>query len=303
MSVHPTLGWDLVLLILLRFMMSQWTSHEQSLCLIIPKLASAGALRPPKESDKSAELLGLSSPITRAAEQTFAALTNVLGGTSPQWDLIEPLAVETWRYLDVLPSLPPASDRAPLETFRKPLVSLLTAVSQNTQELRLASISGKTLTLISRIKASKSDRISSGMLCTLIVAFGQNPTFLTGAHEYIKCAGADMFGDAERTKIPDSLISLLISSVSDVRRYSLCILDLLSKAKAETPSEIIKAETPSEIIRAAIRVEETPLVISNQRNLAMYVRKLGVDYARHSKDSWEYRIIPYYCFGTSFTLS
>lgn len=271
-------------------MMSRWTSHERSLCLIIPKLASAGAFRPPKESNNSSELLGPSSPITRAAEQSFTALTNVLSQTLPQWDSIDQLAAQIWRYLDVLPSLLPASDRTPLEAFRKPLVSLLMAISRNTHELRLAPVSGKALALIGQIKASNSNKLSSGVLCTLIVAFEKNPSFLAGAHEYVKRVGASMFDDAERTKLSDSLISTLISSIGDVRRYSLYILDLLSK---------VKAETPSDIIRAAMMAEEIPLVISNQRNLAMYVRKLGIDYAHHSKDSWEHRIVPYYCFGTS----
>jgi U3 small nucleolar RNA-associated protein 20 len=278
-------------LIVFRFMTSQWSSHERLLLLLIPKLVSAGALRPPKESDKPAEMLGPKSHITRAAVQSFSALTDVLSSTtSPQWARIEPLAIQAWRYMDVLPPVLPAGDHASLETFRKPLVALLMAVSENTRELRLASVAGKALALISQIDLSKSDRISSGIPCTLVVAFGQNPSFLAGAHEYIKRAGADIFNDAEIQELSESLISTLLSSTGNVRRYSLCILDLLSKANVGTPSDTI---------RTATAVEEIPLLASNQRNLAMYVRKLGMDYPHHPKNSWERRIVPYYCFGTS----
>lgn len=279
------------MLIVFRFMTSQWPSHERLLLLLIPKLVSAGALRLPKESDKSTEMLGPNSNITRAAGQSFSALTDALSPTtSPQWARIEPLAIQAWRYMDVLPSVLPAGDHTPLETFRRPLVALLMAVSENTRELRLASVAGKALALIGQIEASEPDRISSGIPCTLIVAFGQNPSFLAGAHEYIKRAGADMFNDAERQALSESLISTLVSSTSDVRRYSLYILDLLSKANVGTTSDTI---------RIATTVEEIPLLASNQRNLAMYVRKLGMDYPHHPKDSWEHRIVPYYCFGTS----
>ena len=272
-------------------MTSQWTSHEQSLCLIIPKLASAGALQLPKENEKSADIISPKSAISSGALKTFQNLTTVFEQGAIEWDQVEPTTVIAWRYLDVLSALLPASNYSHMDTFYEQLVSLLVSVSRHTAEMRLAGLTGKTLALLSHVKPGKKSEtagITSAQLVDLFEAFGKNSTFLSGAHDYLKLVGVKMFSKDELTRLSDSLIQRLTSSSGDVRRISLYILDLLNKSITGKSSDLI---------RTACMVEEIPLAISNQRNLAMYARKLGMDYHLVGKDSWEYRIVPYYCFG------
>lgn len=276
-------------------MASQWTTQEWSLCLIIPKLAAAGALQLPKENEKSADIINPKSAISAGALKAFQTLTSSLEQDTIEWGQVEPIAVIAWRYLDVLSSLLSANDYAHIDTFSEQLISLLTSVSRHSTETHFAGLAGKALSLISHVKPGKKDQsagVSSLQITNLIEAFGQNSTFLNGVLDYMKCTGVEMLGKEEMTRLSDSLIPRLTSPSGDVRRVSLYILELLSKATTGKSSDLI---------RTACMVEEIPLAISNQRNIAMYVRKLGMDYHQVQKDSWEYRIVPYYCFGVWFT--
>ena len=274
----------------LRFILSQWASHERALCLLVPKLASAGALQPWRGHEKSLDILNPNSPIVAGALRELEAITSMLDGDAADWGRLEPLAITTWRYLDVLSSLLPANNHSCVETFHKPLVSLLEGICRHAQEKRLATLAGKALSLVSRVKAPEQTVELPGQLVSLVVAFGHNFTFLNGAHEYIKRAGVQgLIRDEEASALGESLISRLASPSGDVRRLSLYILALLSRAR--------EGEEASGIARTAAAVEEIPLTISNQRNIAMYVRKLGMDYRQIPKDSWGYRIVPHYCFG------
>jgi U3 small nucleolar RNA-associated protein 20 len=269
-------------------MSSQWSSHERSLCLLVPKLASVGAMQFSTEGGKFPDLIGPQSPISSGALQAFTSFNLTLCGGSIEWDQAEQLAITSWRYLDVLSTQLSASDGAHVEPVYGQLVSLLKAASRHPQQLRLAPLCGKALDLIGHFQPATSEGISSTDLSELIVAFGQNSTFLKGALQYVKLVGANIFNEPDIARASDSLISRLLSPNGDVRRLSLYVLELLSKAKTQRTSDIIKAAT---------MVEEIPLNISNQRNVAMYVRKLGIDYQHVTADSLEYRIVPYYCFG------
>jgi U3 small nucleolar RNA-associated protein 20 len=273
-----------------RFMSSQWSSHERTLCLIVPKLASIGVPQFSAEGGKSLDLVGPQSPISVGASQAFTSLTFALGRDQMEWDQTEQLAIMGWRYIDVLSAQLPASDSAHVETVYTQLVSLLRVASRHLHEPRLAPLCGKALYLIGNFKPANLDGISSTQLSQLIIAFGHNSTFLNGALQYIKLVRADIFNDQDAVLVSDSLISRLISPSGDVRRLSLYILELFPKSRTQRTSNIIKAAT---------MVEEVPLNITNQRNVAMYVRKLGIDYQHAEVESWEYRIVPHYCFGTS----
>jgi hypothetical protein len=272
-------------------MISQWSSHERTLCLLIPKLAFTDALQLAKENEKSFDIINPKSSITAGALQALEALTSRLASDTVEWDQLEPLVVLGWRYLDVLSSLLPTNDHTHVMIFHELLISLLGSISNHVKEQRLAALAGKALILVSHVKTprqTQSTGLSSGQLVALIIAFGQNPTFLKGALEHIKRVGVQMFSEEETSSLSDSLILRLTSPSGDVRRLSLYTLELLSKAREAGESDII---------RTAAMVEEIPLAISNQRNIAMYVRKLGMDYRQLAKNSWGYRIVPYYCFG------
>lgn len=274
----------------LRFALSQWASHERTLCLLVPKLASTGALQTADE--KSLDILNPNSPIVAGALRELEAITSMLAGDAAGWDRLEPLAIASWRYLDVVSCLLPANNHAHVEAFRKPLVFLLEGVCRHAQEHRLAALAGKALSLLSHVKTPKQAETEaelSRQLVSLVAAFGHNPTFLNGAYEYIKRAGVQGFiRDEEANALGESLIPRLASPSGDVRRLLLCILALFSRASEGEAAAIV---------RTAAAVEEIPLTISNQRNIAMYVRKLGMDYRQIPKDSWAYRIVPHYCFG------
>ena len=274
-----------------RFVLSQWASHEWTLCLLIPKLASTGAL--PRTHEKPLHILSPNSPIVAGALRELEAITSMLAGGAADWDRLEPLAIASWRYLDVVSCLLSANNHAHVETFRKPLVFLLEGVCRHAQEKRLAALAGKALSLLSHVQTptpAGTEAELSRQFVSLVAAFGHNPTFLNGAYEYIKRAGVQGFiRDEEANALGESLISRLASPSGDVRRLLLYILALFSRAR--------EGEETTVIIRTAATVEEIPLTISNQRNIAMYVRKLGMDYRQIPKDSWAYQIVPHYCFG------
>ncbi|KAA8909474.1 armadillo-type protein [Sphaerosporella brunnea] len=271
-----------------RFMSSQWSHHERSLCFVVPKLASAGTIQFSTEGGKFPDIVGPKSLISSGALQAFTSFTSTLGGAPMEWDEAEQLAIASWQYLDILATQLSVSDGAHVEPVYASLISLLKAASRHSEEHRLAPICGKSLHLISHYKPGRSEGISSVDLSQLILAFGNNSTFLNGVLQYLKLVGAGIFDEHDLARVSDSLILRLLSPSGDVRRLSLYVLDFLSKASAQQTSGIIKA---------AAMVEEIPLNLSNQRNVAMYVRKIGIDYQHVESSSWEYRIAPHYCFG------
>ena len=174
------------------------------------------------------------------------------------------------------------------------MVTIITSIATGVENRKLAPIAGKALSFLSqldKVKKERTTKLPSSTLRTLIERFHSNTAFLAGVLAYIKTAGIELFSIDEQKQISDSLRSNLASPSHETRRASISILEIFSKYWNA------KSDDASETLRTMGLIEDTPFLISNQRNLAMYVRKLGMEYAHIPRDSPERQLVPWYCFG------
>jgi U3 small nucleolar RNA-associated protein 20 len=259
------------------------------LALVVPKLVSAGALQLSSDNDPLSEGLDSSSQVSMEIIGAFSKLELALKPADYGWDQLEPIAVIAWRYFDVVSSLLPACKPRFKDILYEHISSLVLAMATRCEVHGLATLIGKALGILSHMTPSAQiprTGVSSTKLCDFIAAYGQNPAFLKGLVDYLKGVGVKTVNKEEIQRMTDISIQLLTSPGDEVRYLILSLLELLSQ---ET--------MPSDIIRTAKMIEEIPFTLSNQRNVAMYVRKLGVDYSQAESNSWGRRMIPYYCFG------
>lgn len=273
-----------------RFIVAQWAKHEDALCLLIPKIAAAGSLTPPKEQEASAaaDLLGPKSPLTlgtkRAIQDFCTALESSTGINSSS-----PQLVTAWQYLNVLASLPFTGASFPDDIVER-LGWLLQKVFSLLNTSTLAPLAGKALSLYSRGKGSQIKTLSE-LLCKSLPTLGGNAVFLQGTVDFILLPEFKaVAGEAWIDTAAEKLITNLASSSHEIRQLSLRCLELLHAHR--NPENQLSA-----CINTAQIVESTPLTIVNARNVAMYVRRLGIEYATVPEGTWERRIVPYYCFG------
>lgn len=276
--------------LLRRFIVSQWSSHEDALCLLIPKLSTAGSLTPSKEQETStaADLLSSKSPLLLATTTAIQAVHTAL--ESPvDHGTITPLIFHAWKYLDVLLSLRFTAASYPKD-FIERLEWLLQKILSTTEITGFASLVGKALSLYSRGKDSQKKTLVE-QLYKSFPKLGDNAVFLQGTAEFIMLPSfKDMVHEGSVGEMVEKLITNLASPSHEVRALSLRCLEVLYAYKSS-------GNQVSEIINTAKIIEDTPLVVNNARNIAMYVRRLGIEYVSICKESWERRIVPYYCFG------
>lgn len=270
--------------------MSQWTSHEDALCLLIPKLSAAGSLTPSKEQETSvaADLLGPKSPLTRGANKAIQAVYKALDSPS-DLDTLNPQVIRAWQYLDVLSSLPFSTTSIQADVIEC-LERLLQKIFSLTDNARFAPLVGKALSLYSRGKGSQT-KVLSEPLCKSFPSLGGNAVYLQGVVDFVLLPSFKSSArEAWVETMADKLITNLASPSHGVRQLSLRCLELLWAYR--NPEHQV-----SECINTAKVIEDTPLTIVNARNVTMYVRRLGSEYAAVEEGSWERRIVPYYCFG------
>lgn len=273
-----------------RFIVSQWTFHEDALCLLIPKLSAAGSLTPSKEAEASvaADLLGPKSPLTSGAKVAIQAVRAALE-TPQDSATMRPLLVRAWQYLNVLSSLPLSATAIPADIIER-LGWLLQKIFILPDNTPFASFVGKALSLYSRGKGSQQKTLCEP-LCKSFTTLGANPVFLQGAADFVLLSVfKSVVHEAYVETMADKLITNLATPSHEVRQLSLRCLEVLWACR--NPEHQV-----SEVINTAIVIENTPLTIVNARNVAMYVRRLGSEYAGVEKGSWERRVVPYYCFG------
>ncbi|KAI5778586.1 armadillo-type protein [Geopyxis carbonaria] len=263
-----------------RFILSQWTSHEAELFLLIPKLHELGLL-----TGEATDFITRDSQLTKRALATFARLQTSLENGQADNDCM----ITASHTLNVLSSLcSPKDASAQAELFQPQLVSLLQAASSQPKNAQIAPVVGRTLSFLSRAAAPA---LPVDTLATLFQHYTTNTAFLSGAYTYLKQVGITILTTTQQTSLCDTLIPNLSSPSHDARRTTLFLLDLFSST---WPSEA--ADTP-DILRTLGLIEDTPFAITNQRNLAMYVRKLGMEYGHLSPGSRYRTIVPWYCFG------
>lgn len=264
-----------------RFMLSSWDRYEKQLCVLIPKLHAKGAFE--QQKDKATmDLLRSNSPIFTVAIKAFEKLKAASNGSDRQSEI-----AEAWAYLNVFSCLPCQSGGEASKIMECTLKSLLQDISTHSDEPKLAPLAGKALGILASVGKSV---VSSSQLVTLTSAFARNPVFLRGVCDYIKKCKPEL-SEEQRESLSDSYVDNLASSRHEVRRASMSLLEiLLSPPDAKFPE-------PSDTLRTITLIEDTPFIIPNQRNLSMYVRKLGSEYGQLDAKSLERRMVPIYMFG------
>lgn len=293
-NFYSTLGAERFRIFLLpyflRFTVAQWAIHEDGICLLIPKLAAAGSLTPHKEQEASAaaDLLGPKSPLNRGAKKAIQDILAALE-SSVGIDSSSPQLITAWKYLNVLSSIPITGTSISTDIIEH-LGRLLQKIFGLPNAPALAPLTGKALSLYSRGKGSLIKTLPE-LLCKSLPTLGENAVFLQGTVDFIllpefKAA----IGEAWIETAAEKLITNLASSSHEIRRLSLRCLELFHAYR--NPEHQLSA-----CINTAQIIEDTPLTIVNARNVAMYVRRLGIEYAVVPEGVWERRVVPYYCFG------
>lgn len=273
-----------------RFIVAQWANHEDALCLLIPKLAAVGSLTPPEgqEASAAADLMGPKSPLKLGAMKAIQEFCAVLEAQTCI-DSSAPQLITAWQYLNVLSSLPFTETSFPEDIVER-LGWLLRGVFSLPDASTLAPLAGKALSLYSRGKGSQIKTLAEP-LCKSLPILGGNAVFLQGTVDFILLPEFKaVIGETWIDTAAEKLTINLASSSHEIRRLSLRCLELLH-ALRNTEHQL------SACINTAQIIEDTPLTIVNARNVSMYVRRLGIEYAAVPDGAWERRIVPYYCFG------
>ncbi|KAG0130157.1 armadillo-type protein [Tuber indicum] len=274
-----------------RFITAKWAIAEDNLLYLIPKLGANGSLVPSEDTDRTtmAAVLGDKSPVTAGAVNNIQEFLENIGGGGDQ-DTLRAQAVKIWEYLNAILSLSDSlqGDQLPggLADALEQLLNGLFSLPENT---KFASLTGKVLTMSSKYPSMRSRNLEE----PLAVAFpklADNAVFLQGVVGFFSLSTPKKLTDKALIPMADKLITNLSSSSHDIRSHSLRCLELLHVAKA--PRKQV-----SSVISTAQIIENSPLEVSNARNISLYVRRLASEYSSVAKGSWESRVVPYFCFG------
>lgn len=263
-------------------MLASWSLYDKSLCILIPKLQEAGALSA-KHNEQLSESLGANSPIITSAFETFKRLEDSLNTSTSASE--GATVAQAWGYLSLMNSLPLPADATAI-TSR--VHELLTSISVSTPSKCLAPLAGKALGIMG---ASGALTLQTSCLLPLISAYYDNAVFLQGLFDCLKQSRVPIFSKDEQETICDSLVLNLSSASHEVRRLSISLIDKLPNILGDEGEDSIN------VMHTLGLVEDTPFIISNQRNLSMYVRKLGMEYPHLGTNRRERRIVPAYLFG------
>ncbi|RPB03752.1 hypothetical protein L873DRAFT_1730772, partial [Choiromyces venosus 120613-1] len=274
-----------------RFITAKWATAEDNLLYLIPKLGANGSLVPSGDSPDRpglAGVLGDKSPMTAGAIDNIQEFfKNIEGGDR---DALRVRATKIWEYLNVVLALSGSlqGEQLPggLADALEQLLNGLFSLPGNTE---FAALTGKALTVFSKYPSIGSRNLE-GPLGIAFPKLADNSVFLQGVVDFLTLSTATNFTDKVLTPVVDKLITNLSSFSHDIRSHSLRCLELLHVAKNPQKQD-------SDVVSTAQIIENTPLEISNARNISLYVRRLASEYSSVAKGSWESRIVPYYCFG------
>jgi len=236
-----------------------------------------------------AGVLGSESPVVAGAIGNIQGFCeNIEGGGN--LDALNARATRVWGYLNVILALSGSlqGEQLPggLVDALEQLLNSLISLPGNTD---FAALTGKVLTVSSKYPPIRSWNLEEQLAMTF-PKLADNAVFLRGVVDFFSLSTTKKPTDKTLTPMVDKLIVNLSSSSHDIRSYSLQCLELLHVAKGS------RKQVPSVISTAQI-IENTPLEISNARNISLYVRRLAGEHSSVAKGSWESRIVPYFCFG------
>ncbi|KAG0640639.1 armadillo-type protein [Tuber brumale] len=274
-----------------RFITAKWAIAEDNLLYLIPKLGANGSLVPSGDTDRNtvAAVLGDKSPVMAGAMNNIQEFLNNIGGGGDR-DALKARAMKIWEYLNAILSLSGSLQGGQfpggLADALEQLLNGLFSLQENTE---FAALAGKVLAVSSKYPSMGSRNLEE----PLAVAFpklADNPVFLQGVVDFFSLSTPKKLTDKALICMADKLITNLSSSSHDIRSHSLRCLELLHVAKS--PQKQV-----SSVINTAQIIENSPLEVSNARNISLYVRRLAGEYSSVAKGSWESRVVPYFCFG------
>jgi len=236
-----------------------------------------------------AGVLGSKSPVIAGAINNIQGFCESIKGGGDR-DALKTQATKVWGYLSVILALSGSlqGEQLPggLADALEQLLNGLFSLPENTE---FAALTGKVLTVSSKCPSMGSWNLEEP-LAMGFPELADNAVFLQGVVDFFSLSMATKLIDKGLTPMVDKLITNLSSSSHDIRSHSLRCLELLHIAEGH------RKQVPSVISTAQI-IENTPLEISNARNISLYVRRLAGEHSSVPKGSWESRVVPYFCFG------
>lgn len=249
-----------------------------------------GALGGAKDS-AAGDYLGSKSPIAEHASKALHSLTETLKDDMVDTGALRAKVGNVWRYLEVILALCGNGVPPSMHVLGNELGSALQDTLTTTADILMAPLAGNALRFMAQIPDKSSLKALKDNFYATFPALRANATFLKGALEYFKLVGVRLFNETEQEQLANVLVDNLKSSDHSTRQLSLSCLELFSAAKSQVVSGIVMT---------AKTIEDIPLTVDNQRNIAMYIRQLATEYARFRKDTWESCVASYYCFGTQY---
>lgn len=274
-----------------RFLTAKWAIAEDNLLYLIPKLGTNGSFVPSGDSDRisMAGVLGSKSPVIAGAINNIQRLCEDIKGGGDR-DALKTRATRVWGYLNVILALSGSLQGEQLPSgLVDALEQLLNGLFSLPGNTEFAALIGKVLTVSTKCSLMGSRNLGEP-LAMAFPKLADNAVFLQGVVDFFSLSTAKKLIDKVLTPMVDKLITNLSSSSHDIRSHSLRCLELFYVA--ESP----RKQVPDAISTAQI-IENTPLEITNARNISLYVRRLAGEHSSAAKGSWESRIVPYFCFG------
>ncbi|KAF9769469.1 hypothetical protein IL306_013076 [Fusarium sp. DS 682] len=286
-----------------RFIANHWSeeTNEDMLCILLPKMIENRAFPPAGEKDSCRMPQAWQDQIVSKFERLEISPFPERGpyNKDPQvWrDRCLPKYSALLQILELTTVHPSTNARIAELLLRKLKLALRPSSTLASDEVHFIVGQGFHAYLRMSKAAGSVDITLSPLLRAAVPRFSQSVSFL---HAYL--AYEEILQNKETTQRQDStssdsstgeedpvttsLIENLSSPSHDLRLASLNLL----KALSPTPDSLKTVET-------MIETEETPLSLAHTRTIAMYLRKLGQNYASYEEGSWLQRAVPAFLFG------
>ncbi|KAK5131210.1 hypothetical protein LTR08_001235 [Meristemomyces frigidus] len=268
---------DIVLPQLRKFVVGQWDSYTEELCLFLPKLATQGRdikiTIPPRFQDALLDRIDLSA-----------------GFTTPREHMDMKRLASAYTALLVLPQLKLG------ETQQQKLHrSMLAAVSTGLATEMSTTIEFRTFALghcLQRLLDDDNDFESIASLwpdlARASVELRNNAKYWAGLLRFINvCKPAKLDGE-HMDALEESILQALPSPSHDIRQN---VLEVMQKLRE------LKGLPAFDVLSTAVQIESTPISLESSRAISMNIRRLVPGYADVSDDPLLLKAIPTYCFG------
>ncbi|KAH7196857.1 armadillo-type protein [Fusarium flagelliforme] len=287
-----------------RFIANHWSEepNEDMLCVLLPKMIIENRAFPPAgEKDSCKMPQGWQDQIVSKFERLEISPFPERGpyNKDPQvWrDRCLPKYSALLQILELTTVHPSTNARIAELLLRKLKLALRPSSTLASDEVHFIVGQGFHAYLRMSKAAGSVDITLSPLLRAAVPRFSQSVSFLHAylAYEEIlqgkePAQRQDSTSSDSSSNDEDPVIKSLIENLSspshELRLASLNLLKVLSLASDS-----------SNTVETMIEVEETPLDLAHTRTIAMYLRKLALNYASFEENSWLQRAVPAFLFG------